>query len=63
MIQFEGLPPIKVTQKKQYMSRPDSNEPEPIRGKLSSHWDNSTHFAERQKCLAQFSYRDRYFFE
>jgi len=50
-----GLPPIKVTQKKQYMTRPDSNEPEPIRGKLSSHWDNSTHFAERQKCLAQFS--------
>ena len=49
-----GLPPIKVTQKKQYMTRTDGNELEPIRGRLSSHWDNNTHFQERQKCLQLF---------
>lgn len=49
-----GLPPIKVTQKKQYMTRTDGNEVEPIRGRLSSHWDNNTHFQERQKCLQLF---------
>ena len=51
---FLGLPPIKVTQKKQYMTRTDGNELEPIRGRLSSHWDNNTHFQERQKCLQLF---------
>ena len=54
LINFLGLPPIKVTQKKQYMTRTDGNELEPIRGRLSSHWDNNTHFQERQKCLQLF---------
>ena len=54
LIYFSGLPPIKVTQKKQYMTRTDGNEVEPIRGRLSSHWDNNTHFQERQKCLQLF---------
>jgi glucuronyl/N-acetylglucosaminyl transferase EXT1 len=49
-----GLPPIKTTQKKQYMTRIEGDEAEPLRGRLSSHWDNSSHFQERQKCLSLF---------
>ena len=36
------------------MTRVEGDEVEPLRGKLSSHWDNSSHFQERQKCLSLF---------
>jgi glucuronyl/N-acetylglucosaminyl transferase EXT1 len=50
-----GLPPIKVTQKKQYMTRIDASEPQPVLGKLASRWDNSSHFHERQRCMNSFT--------
>ena len=50
-----GLPPIKVTQKKQYMTRVEPSEPQPQLGRLASRWDNSSHFQERQKCINAFT--------
>ena len=49
-----GLPPIKVTQKKQYMTRVDGADVQPVLGKLASRWDNSSHFQERQRCMNAF---------
>lgn len=50
-----GSPPMKVTQKKQYMTKTDPAEPQPIVGRLASRWENNSHFAERQQCMNFFA--------
>jgi len=52
--EVSGQPPVKVTQKKQYMTKTDSQEPQPQVGKLASRWENNAHFTERQQCMNFF---------